>query len=541
MQPKSSHPSVILHNGVVFTADPKQRWGQAVAVQDNQILAVGTDDEVLPLAGPQTKIINVQGRADLPGFNDAHTHYIEAAIREASTFSMFGVVNREQAAGVIRHYAELNPSNDWLLGKRLDLGRFENGVFPNRHILDGIENRRPVAITDIDGHSCWVNSKALHAMGYTADTPDPVGGRILREADGTPNGMLLEEAYNRVPAPVLPAGMDFRQVMRSAGARLNRMGITSLSNNGIEPEHLDVLDEMARQGELAFRLNEWPALEENLEYAHSLRERFAGNEQIRVTGLKLFMDGVLSSRTAWLLEPYSDEAGNCGFPMQPVEEMDALALQADRAGFQVITHAIGDRGVREMLNIYEHAAQMNGRRDSRHRVEHIEMAHPQDQIRFGSLGVIASMQPLHATACIDDYTLARIGAERGAYSYPWQSLLNGGAHLCFGTDWPAIDMSRPNPLENIYGAVTRCHPGIKGMPPFHIEQGVSLEQAIISYTTEPAYAEFMEARKGTLTPGKLADVRVLDRNIFSMPPEDLLSVGVSLTMANGNIVYQQIE
>lgn len=541
MQTSANQPHVILHNGVVFTADPHQPWAQALAVHGNQLLAVGRDEDILPLAGPGTRVLDVCGGTVLPGFNDAHTHYVDAAIREAGSFSMFGVVDREQAAQVIRQYAQQNPSNEWLLGKRLDLGRFEGGMFPNRHTLDEIESRRPVAITDIDGHSCWVNTRALQVMGYTAGTPDPVGGRILRETDGAPNGMLLEEAYSPVPAPVLPAGMDFRQAMRDAGAKLNRMGVTSLSNNGIQPEHLDILDDMAREGELTFRLSEWPALSANLDYARSLRERFAGNEQIRVTGLKLFMDGVLSSRTAWLLEPYSDEAGNCGFPMQPVEEMDALTLQADKDGFQVITHAIGDRGVREILDIYEHAARVNGRRDSRHRVEHIEMAHPHDQARFGSMGVIASMQPLHATACIDDYTLARIGAERGAYSYPWQGILNGGAHLCFGTDWPAIDMRRPNPLENIYGAFTRRHPGLAEMAPWHIEHGVTLEQAIRSYTAEPAYAEFMETRKGTLTPGKLADVCVLDRNIFALNPEDLLSVGVLLTMVNGSIVYRQFD
>ena len=484
--------NMLLKSGQVFTMDQRLPQASAVAIRGNEILAVGKDDELEGLINPETQVIDLEGRLVLPGFNDAHTHYIGAALTDASTFSLYGVTSLDEAGARLVEYARQHPKMDWLHGRRLDLGRFEGGTFPTSAMLDRYETKRPVAITDIDGHSCWVNSRALELLGVDAGTPDPVGGQILRDAGGAPTGLLLENAAAPVPETELPAGMDFRQVML--------------------------------QADLA------PALR--------LRERLQGNEMVRMVALKTYIDGVISSRSAWLLETYSDMPGHHGFPMMDIDELSSMIIQADKAGFQVITHAIGDRAVRETLDIYQQAGLVNGRRDSRHRIEHIEMAHAQDQPRFAQLGVIAGMQPLHCTAVIDDYLLTRIGPARSQYAYTWRAFVNSGAHLCFGTDWPAIDMQQPSPLENIYGAVTRIHPSKPASQGWHTEQCLTLAQAIRAYTLESAYAEFMEGRKGLIQAGKLADLCVLDRDIFAEPPDALLEAKVELTVMDGRVVYR---
>ncbi len=529
--------NIVLKDGKIFTMDARQPWAQALAIRGSQIAAVGSDADINALIDPQTKVFSLGGRTVIPGFNDAHTHYIGAALDDASTFSLYGVTTLQEAGEKMAAFAGQNPGLGWLHGVRLDLGRFENGQFPNRAMLDQFEKQRPVAISDIDGHTCWVNSKALEMLGYTADTADPVGGQIVRDGRGEPTGLLLEAAAETIPDPALPPGMDFKQVMLNAGEKLNRMGITSLSNNGISPEHLDVLVNMAAEGSLTFRVNEWPSLSADLEPAIQLRERLRTNEFVRVIALKTFIDGVISSRTAWMLEPYSDDPGNVGFPMMDVEEMAQWVIRADAAGFQVITHAIGDRAVRETLDIYARTMQENGRRDSRHRIEHIELAHPADQPRFAQLGVIPSMQPLHCTACIEDYMIDRIGKERGVYSYVWRTFVESGAHLCFSTDWPAVDLQKPNPLENIFGAVTRTLPHRYGKMDWFYEQHLPLEQAIHCYTLAGAYAEFMEQRKGSIEAGKLADLCVLDRDIFSPDPMVLLDAKAVMTLVDGRIVF----
>ncbi len=529
---------IVLKNAKVFTLNQRQPWAQALAIHGNQIVAVGSDSDIQSWTDPQTKILSLEGRPVLPGFNDAHTHYIGAALDDACTFSLYGVTTLQEAGEIVATFARQNPGLTWLHGVRLDLGRFENGQFPNRAMLDQFEQQRPVAISDIDGHTCWVNSKALELLGYTASTPDPVGGQIVKDSRGEPTGLLLEAASETIPDPVLPPGMDFKQVMLDAGDRLNRLGITSLSNNGISLEHLEILIEMAAEGSLAFRMSEWLELSADLETASHLRERLKTNEFVRVIALKTFIDGVISSRTAWMLEPYSDDPGNTGFPMMDVEEMTQWVIQADAAGFQVITHAIGDRAVRETLNMYERAMQKNGRHNSRHRIEHIELAHPADQPRFAQLGVIPSMQPLHCTACIEDYMIDRIGKERGAYSYIWRSFVESGAHLCFSTDWPAVDLRKPNPLENIFGAVTRTLPHRYGKMDWFYTQHLPLEQAIHCYTLAGAYAEFMEKRKGSIEVGKLADLCVLDRDIFSPDPMALLESKPAMTMVDGRITFR---
>jgi len=528
---------LVLQNGAVWTVDDSFPRAEAVAIRQSEIVAVGRDSDMEPFIGAGTEVIDLQGRLVLPGFNDAHTHFIGATLRTASGFSLYGVETLQEVQARLRDHAERHPIAEWLMGWRWDSSRFNMDGWPSRADLDVVENRRPVAIFDIDGHSCWVNTCALEALGYTADFPDPEGGQIVRDSQGQPTGILLETAHQPIPRSSALSPKAFSSLLRQEVAKINRLGITSLSNNGVQPEHFETYARMAAEGTLQVRINEWLFLSDGLSRAQRLRQRFQNDDKIRITGLKALLDGVLSAHTAWMLDPYGDAPPGTGFPIVTPEKLLERAIEADAQGFQVLIHAIGDRAVRETLGIYDKVALVNGRRDSRHRIEHVEVAHPDDQKRFAELGVVASMTPVHCTACIDAYIRDRLGEPRGNHAYAWRNLVDQGVHLCFGTDWPAVALAAPNPLEQIFAAVTRTTPQTYGEPVWHPEQRLSVAQAIRSYTLESAYAEFMEGRKGSIAPGKLADLCVLSRNILEVPPAEILETEVTMTIFDGEVVY----
>jgi predicted amidohydrolase YtcJ len=319
---------------------------------------------------------------------------------------------------------------------------------------------------------------------------------------------------------------------------LNRLGITSLTDNIIPPETVSDCARVADEGALKLRINYWPWLMDGIENAHSIRKQFEGNPQVQVVGLKSIIDGVLSTRTAWVLESYPDFPEEFGFPIFEVEELTEKVIQADKEGFQVVIHAIGNRGVREVLNMYERAAKQNGVRDSRHRIEHVEVCHPDDQKRFAELGVIASMTPVHYCEPITYQPGNTVREDH----YPnmmsvWRTYADSGVHLCFGTDWPAIDLPQPDPLKQIFSAVSRVPPQMPEAKPKNPEQALTVEQAIQSYTLESAYAEFNEDMKGSITAGKVADLCVLDKNILEVDPSEILQTKVVMTIFDGEIVF----
>jgi predicted amidohydrolase YtcJ len=393
----------------------------------------------------------------------------------------------------------------------------------------------------MDHHTAWVNTVALNVLRYDQSTDDPEGGTIVREDSGFPSGILFEKAFEPLEGR---AALDFEgfstPVMKEISI-LHQIGLTSISDNANLLTYIDFCERMVADGNLKIRVNHWPDLDQGLEDAINIRERFQGNEKFFVVGLKLFLDGVLSNRTAWLLEESSDSPGETGYPVNDLDELTQWVLDADREGFQVITHAIGDRAVREMLNIYERAARENGKRDSRHRIEHGEMIHPDDQIRFAQLGAIPSMTPMHcATSEPKMYLPFRIGPEREIYAYAWRDLIDAGARLCFGTDHPTLSIEKPEPLKQLFHAVTRIPPDNPGLQPWHPEQALTIEEAIRCYTLEPAYAEFNEHRKGSITTGKLADLCVLDRNILETDPKELLETEVIMTIFDGEVVHETL-
>lgn len=534
---------LVLSNAKIWTVDKLQPWAEAIAIRNKEILAVGSNQEIGALVGSRTRVFDLNKELVLPGFNDVHTHYLATSLFTAGSFDLYGVNTLRDVQNVVRQYSKEHPDFEWLVGWRWNNSMLGNDQWPSRIDLDNVESQRPVTIIDIDGHSCWVNTYTLQKTGYDRNTPDPEGGKIIRDSQGHPTGILFEKAYmNVIPKSEKVDPARVSAIIKTGVDRLSRLGITSISDVGIQSNHLKeyigICEKMAEQGELNVRINEWPYLGDGLEMGSEYRQRFSKNDYIHVVGLKLLIDGVLANRTAWMLEDYADAPGNKGFPVfGDLTEVSEWVLRADAAGFQVIIHAIGDRAVREVLDIYERARRTNGERDSRHRIEHVEVAHPTDQRRFVELNVIPSMTPIHLTADVDEYIKNRLGEER-SYAYAWRSFLDLGAHLCFGTDFPAIDLLEPDPLKQIYAAVTRTQPGVLNARVWHPEQRISVAEAIRCYTQEGAYAEFMEHRKGSIIPGKLADLYVLSENILEAPPERILDTQVVMTIFDGKVVYQ---
>jgi predicted amidohydrolase YtcJ len=531
---------LVLKNAVVWTVDSDLPRAEAIAVRGNEIAGVGSDSDIEALVGAGTKVYDIGGRLVLPGFNDSHTHFMSSTARMATSMNLLGVASLAEIQQTLREHAQAFPNVDWLMGFRWGPPHHEDR-WPTRHDLDAIESARPVAIFDMDHHTAWVNSVALNVLGYDQNTDDPEGGTIVREDSGSPSGILFEKAFEPLERR---AALDFEgfstPVMKEISS-LHQIGLTSISDNANLPDYIDFCARMLEEGNFKLRVNHWPDLDQGLEDAIKIRKRFQGNEKFFVVGLKLFIDGVLSNRTAWLLDEYSDSPGETGYPVNDVEELTEWVLAADKEGFQVITHAIGDRGVREMLDVYELAARENGKRDSRHRIEHGELIHPDDQVRFAQLGVIPSMTPMHcATSEPKMYLPIRIGPERETYAYAWRDMIDAGVHLCFGTDHPTLSIEQPEPLKQLFQAVTRIPPEDPEIQPWRLEQRVMIEEAIQSYTLEPAYAEFKENQKGTITPGKLADLCVLDKNILEIEPREILDTQVVMTVFDGEVVHETL-
>lgn len=530
------HADQLIVNGNVFTADPQQPFGQAVAIRGNRIAWVGRQDDASSWQGASTRVIDAAGSTVMPGFIDSHFHLLSGSLK-LDALQLDHVDTLDELARRIRAWADENPDEPWILGYQLRYTAMSTGRPLDRHFLDKIVADRPIYLTAFDGHTVWTNTAALEIGGLLHGAAVAAGSVIVMGDDGTATGELREpDAFNpvrqHIPKPDLARK---RRLLQKGLTLVASHGITSVHNMDGDQEQIELYaaleaeDAMTLRVYVPYSIKPETPLDE-IANAVAWREQFQGSH-VRAGAVKLFMDGVLESYTGLMIEEYADKPGDTGSALFSAEHFNAIAVEADRLGLQIFVHCCGDGAVRRTLDGYEFAQRVNGRRDSRHRVEHIEAIHPADIPRFAELDVIGAMQPLHSPLKVDatDVWPMRAGKQRWAYSFAWQTLREAGMRHTFGSDWPVVSM---NPLLGVHSARNR-KPWQAGDP----VQVQTLEDTLVGYTRDGAYAEFQEQQKGMLREGMLADVVVLDADLFATPDAEIKRVKPVLTMCNGRVVY----
>ena len=530
---------LIIINANVHTMDGSRPTASAIAVLGNRIVAVGANDEIKQLAGSTTTSIDAQGQLVLPGFNDAHVHFMSGGF-QLSSVDLRDADTPEEFADRIRDFAARNPRDRWITGGDWDHERWPQANLPTRHLIDRFTPDTPVFVNRLDCHMALANSLTLKLAGVTRDTPDPDGGVIVRDENGEPTGVLKDAAQSYVWKIFPPRSFDERiAAARAATDYAASLGVTSVQDMSAGAD-VGVYQTLHDRGELKTRIYAvWPLPNWERLARTGVRAHF-GSPMLRTGGLKGFADGSLGSTTALFFDPYLDEPDTCGLPsdeMFPAGAMLDRVRGADQAGLHILIHAIGDRANDQIISIYEQVTEEHGDCDRRFRIEHAQHLRPQDIARFARTRVIASMQPYHA---IDDGRWAekRIGPQRARTTYPFRALLDAGAMLAFGTDWTVAPL---NPLHSIYAAVTRRTIDGKHPNGWIPEQKITVEEAVHAYTVGSAYAEFQENEKGSIAPGKLADIVMLSRDIFKIDPVEIEQVRVMTTVMDGRVVYEARE
>ena len=529
-------PELIVLNGRVWTMDATQPEVEAVAVMGGRIYAVGTTEAMGDLAGPETRVIDADGRRVLPGFIDNHTHFMSGSYQLQSV-DLRHAENERAFAELIRTRSTDKPGK-WITGGDWDHDNWPGGNLPTKELIDGFTASTPVFVNRYDYHMALANSYVLTMAGITKDTPDPSGGTIVRDPKtGEPTGVLKDEAMSLVYA-IMPSDSfeDMLDAVRLGLVEARTWGVTSIQDAG-SGQHMKVYTTLKRNGELTARFHCRLPIYQWKQLASSGVTVPFGDEWIRIGSLKGFADGSLGSTTALFYEPYDSDPTTRGLPMDGLLDgsLEKQSLLADEAGLQLSIHAIGDSANSRILDIFEKVVETNPAWDRRFRIEHAQHIHPRDFKRFAELRVIASVQPYHA---IDDgrWAEGRIGHERGKTTYPFKSFLDNGIKLSFGSDWTVGPL---NPILGIYAAVTRQTTDGKNPGGWFPEQKITVEQAIEAYTITNAYAVFEEDEKGSITPGKLADIIILSDDILTIDPVDIQHVTVEVTIVDGHIVYEK--
>jgi predicted amidohydrolase YtcJ len=533
---------LVLKGGKIWTGDKAHPEAEALAVWHERILLAGSDVEIKPLIGPATRVIDLHGRRVVPGFNDSHVHLLgggtalsQVALKDAADEAEFG--------RRLRQFDAKLPHGRWIIGGSWDHDRTFAGKLPDAALVDRYVRDRPVYIRRYDGHMALANSHALRVAGITATTADPVGGVIVRGADGrTPSGILRDNAMQlveRVLPP--PSEAEVAEALQAALAEARSFGVTTLQDmDGSDARSrrhlLRILQRQAHSGDLTARVDERRPIDLASELTNTGIEAGFGSDRVTIGGVKGFMDGSLGSNTAKMFEPFLNEPGSTGIYVTPRARMLELIRLADQGGLSVAIHAIGDQANAELLDMFQEVSKLNGPRDRRFRIEHAQHLRPADYPRFREIGVIASMQPYHV---IDDgrWAEGRIGAKRCASSYAYRSLLDAGAHLAFGTDWPVAPL---DPFAGLDAAVNRRTLGTKDGPGWFPDQKISIAEALEAYTSGSAYAAFQEKDRGTLQVGKLADMVVLSRDILAPAERDhIAETHAEITIVGGKVVFER--
>ncbi len=540
---ESSPPAdVIVINARIYTVNPQQKWAEAMAVRGDQIFAIGDKAKIETYRGKATKVIDAQGRLVLPGFTDCHIHFMDGSLG-LTRVDLNGAGTVAEIQKRVKAYADSHPHETWIQGMGWTYPTFKPSGLPDKKILDDVVPDRPVYLVAFDGHSSWANSKALAMAGVDRNTSDPPNGKIVRDEKGEATGALKEAAGDLIDAKIpKPTRAERLDALRKGIHEANKAGLVRVHSAGQDFEYLDLYDELRKRGELTLRfyvayfLNPpglTPAINKQIDDAR----RLYNDDWISGGVVKTMLDGVVEAHTAAMLAPYADDPSQSGKLFWDPDQYKATVVDLDALGLQIFTHAIGDKAVRLALDAYQKAAEVNKTKDARPRIEHIETISTQDIDRFGKLGVVASMQPLHSYP--DEDTLGiwarNIGPERATRPWVWRSIeLKGGA-LAFGSDWPVVTL---NPWPGVQTAVTRQTEEGEPAGGFVPQQRLSLEDTIRAYTLGAAFAGRGEKTEGSLEPGKLADFIVLDRDLFQIEPSEIRKTEVLLTVVGGKVVYE---
>ncbi|MDP9267299.1 MAG: amidohydrolase [Acidobacteriota bacterium] len=535
----AQHPAAdtIITNAKVYTVERERPRAEAVAILGERIVGVGSAAEIDAWRGPETRIIDARGHLLLPGFNDAHVHFVSGG-QQLDSVDLKDAASPEEFAKRIGERAQQRP-NEWIIGGDWDDQRWTPAQLPTRSMIDAVTPTTPVFVNRYDGHMALANSAALRLAKVNSKTPDPPGGTIVRDAQGNPTGVLKDAAMNLV-YKVIP---DLTHPQRAAAikralAHAAQLGVTSVQDMNPSYDDFRAYMEFAERGELTTRIYAAPLETDWKDQAKIGIRRAFGSAYLRLGAVKGFADGSLGSTTAYFFEPYTDAPNTRGLladEMHPITAMRGRLMKADEAGLQLCIHAIGDNAISLILDIFSDVVKANGARDRRLRIEHSQHIAPKDFKRYAELGVIASVQPYHT---IDDGRWAekRIGPERIKTSYAFRTFLDHGVRLALGTDWYVAPL---DPMQTLYAAVTRATLDGKNPNGWLPEQKLTVGEAVEAYTTGSAYAEFQEKDKGTIAPGKLADVVLLSDDIFSIRPEAIKDVKVDLTVVGGKVVFER--
>jgi predicted amidohydrolase YtcJ len=533
------YADTVLVHGKVWTENPRQPEAEAIAILANRIIAVGSSVDILKLSGPATKVIELTGRRVVPGFNDAHVHFIDGGAGLASV-QLRDATSQAEFRQRMADFAKTQPKGVWIENGNWDHEKWAPAEIPTHELIDAVTPDNPVFVSRLDGHMALANTLAMKLAGVDRTTKDVPGGVIVRDANGNPTGIFKDAAQGLIEKVIPPPNQQ--QLIAAAEAAEKyaaENGVTSVQDMSAAPEILRTYETLYQDNRLQVRISGRQPLRAWKRLAAPGIEAYFGNDALHIGGLKGFADGSLGSTTAWFFKPYLDAPNTSGIASDELskpDEMYANIRDADKAGLQVAIHAIGDRANNSILNFYERVEKENGLAPNRRfRIEHAQHLLPADIPRFASLHVIASMQPYH---CIDDgrWAAKRIDPERIKTTHAYRSLLDAGAVLAFGSDWPVAPMV---PIMGIYAAATRRTLDGKNPNGWIPEQKITVAEAVHAYTIASAYAEGEEAIKGSIEPGKLADLVVLSNDIFHIDPVDIEKVKVETTIFNGNVVYQR--
>ncbi|MGE0029626.1 MAG: amidohydrolase [Steroidobacteraceae bacterium] len=532
-----------LKNGAIYTVDGARSWAQTIAIADGRIVYVGTDAGAGEHIGPETKVVDLKGRMVVPGFQDVHIHPVSGGI-EANGCDLNAAATVEEYVAIIKKYADAHPDTPWIKGGGWSMAAFGPGALARKELIDAVVPDRPVILWSRDGHTVWVNSKALEAAGITRETKDPPDGRIDRDPKTGEAVGSLQEGAGGLVADKVPPDTD---ATRDAGLRysirmLNAYGITGIQDASVNEEDLKTYRRLDDAGELSLHVvgSIWWEREKGLEQVDDLKRLRGEYTKGRIDAgtVKIMQDGVMENYTAVVLEPYKlkGKDGVRGIPMVEPELLKQAVTKLDAEGFQVHFHAIGDGAVRQSLDAVEAARTANGDLGNRHHISHLQLIHPDDQSRFRKLGVVANFQPLwaYADAYVTDLTLPFISRQTASYMYPISSMEKSGAVIAFGSDW---SVSTANPFEEMETAITRMGSLGDTTVPFLPAESITLPEALAAFTINAAYTNRDEKDTGSLEVGKRANLAVLDRNLFEIPPSEVSDTKVLVTLFEGKPVH----